>query len=94
VQTAALKGAIAEGMQVYDFLRGDEPYKALWRAERHSLAELRIVARHPAARLRHRAWLAAIRVKRLLREAAKVAKRRSSTSTDPDPTETHEMVAV
>ncbi|HUY32418.1 MAG TPA: GNAT family N-acetyltransferase [Pirellulales bacterium] len=67
IQMASLKDAIDEGLPAYDFLRGDEPYKASWRAERHALMELRIVGRRPAARLRHRAWLAGARVKRWLR---------------------------
>jgi len=70
IQIASLKGAIDDGLHAYDFLRGDEPYKASWRAKRQPLIELRVVGRHPAARIRHRAWLAGVRVKGWLREAA------------------------
>jgi CelD/BcsL family acetyltransferase involved in cellulose biosynthesis len=78
IQIASLKGAIDEGLRAYDFLRGDEPYKAFWRAERQALIELRIIGRHPSACLRHVGWLAGVRVKGWLREAAARARRQTT----------------
>ena len=48
--------AIEQGFRYYDFLRGDEPYKASWRAQPIVLNEVRIVGAKRTARLRHTAW--------------------------------------
>lgn len=48
----SLRGAIEEGYQAYDFLRGDEPYKASWGATQRPLARVRVVGRQKAARVR------------------------------------------
>ncbi|HEV3005112.1 MAG TPA: GNAT family N-acetyltransferase, partial [Pirellulales bacterium] len=69
IQIAALRWAIGQRLRAFEFLRGDEPYKAWWRAERRGLTELRIVGRRASARLRHRVWLCGARVKGWLREA-------------------------
>ena len=69
ITIATLKQAIAEGRKAMDLLRGDEPYKAHWRAEPNATSELRIVATSGSAQLRHRAWLAGVSVKRLVRGA-------------------------
>ncbi|MDZ7615781.1 MAG: GNAT family N-acetyltransferase, partial [Patescibacteria group bacterium] len=53
-----LQRAIAEGCRRVDFLRGNEPYKAQWRAEFHENASVRVVAPRAGARVRHHAWLA------------------------------------
>ncbi len=53
---SSLKAAIEEGYHQFDFLRGDEPYKANWNAQSVPLASLRIAGRSPAARVRHSAW--------------------------------------
>jgi hypothetical protein len=49
-----LRRAIEEGHQRFDFLRGDEPYKAHWRAERHATHDYRVVPNRRLARLRGR----------------------------------------
>jgi CelD/BcsL family acetyltransferase involved in cellulose biosynthesis len=67
MQISALRAAIEERFRWFDFLRGDEPYKSWWRAERRSLFEVRIVARRRGARLRHRLWTASVRGKACLR---------------------------
>ena len=69
---ATLKLAIEQGYQAFDFLRGDEPYKAHWRAEPRPSIELRIVPRRASARLRHTVWLAREQVRRLVRGSAAV----------------------
>ncbi|MCG8648756.1 MAG: GNAT family N-acetyltransferase [Pirellulales bacterium] len=58
ITIAMLQKAIAEGKQGYDFLRGDEPYKAHWRALPRSNCNVRIVAPKAASQLRHGIWLA------------------------------------
>jgi CelD/BcsL family acetyltransferase involved in cellulose biosynthesis len=55
---ATLKHAIESGQRGFDFLRGDEPYKAHWRAEPRASLELRIVNRNTSAQLRHGLWKA------------------------------------
>lgn len=52
----SFRAAIAAGYRHYDFLRGDEPYKASWLAQPVPLVQLRIVGRGLGARLRHAAW--------------------------------------
>ncbi len=64
ITMATLRRAIERGYRAVDFLRGDEPYKAHWRAEPAASVELRVAARRPTARLRHGLWLAGSRLKR------------------------------
>ncbi len=58
LQTATIRDALDQQCRTLDFLRGDEPYKALWGAEPARGVEYRIVAHKPSAHLRHQAWLA------------------------------------
>lgn len=51
-----LKAAIAEGHKQLDFLRGDEPYKAHWRATPRETYDYRIIPNRRLARLRGRVW--------------------------------------
>jgi len=60
---AAVRRAIEQGFRGYDLLRGDEPYKAHWRAGRRRSVELRIVPDRAAALLRHNLWLAGSKLK-------------------------------
>jgi CelD/BcsL family acetyltransferase involved in cellulose biosynthesis len=53
---ATLRLAVEQGFAAFDFLRGDEPYKAHFRAQPRPLVEYRIAPRSAAARWRHRAW--------------------------------------
>lgn len=62
---ALVRWAIREGYRSYDFLRGDEPYKAHLGAEPRPMTLWRIAAPHLSAQLRHRLWLAARNVKHL-----------------------------
>jgi CelD/BcsL family acetyltransferase involved in cellulose biosynthesis len=59
-----LQHAIALGHRAYDFLRGDEPYKAHFRASPRAMLETRIVASRPGARRGGMAWLLGSGVKR------------------------------
>ena len=42
----SLQSAIDEGYRGYDWLRGDEPYKASWGGQKRPLVEVRVVGRH------------------------------------------------
>ncbi len=55
---ALMQRALEEGCQAVDFLRGDEPYKAHFRAQPVACLEHRVVANRTAARIRHRVWQA------------------------------------
>lgn len=57
ITIATLQKAIADRMSEFDFLRGDEPYKAHFRANPYPQLELRIVAPKGLAQLRHGVWL-------------------------------------
>ena len=50
---ATLQSSIDRGYRSYDFLRGDEPYKAHWRAQPRPMWEIRVVPDRPGARFRH-----------------------------------------
>jgi CelD/BcsL family acetyltransferase involved in cellulose biosynthesis len=49
-----MRRAIDEGHKQFDFLRGDEPYKAHWRAEARPAHDYRVVPNRRLARLRGR----------------------------------------
>lgn len=58
IYLAILRQAIERGNRAFDFLRGDEPYKARFGAERHPTLNCRIIPRRVIPRLRHNVWLA------------------------------------
>lgn len=51
-----LRAAIEEGHTQIDFLRGDEPYKAHWRATPRPTYDYRVIPNRRLARLRRRVW--------------------------------------
>jgi CelD/BcsL family acetyltransferase involved in cellulose biosynthesis len=63
ITVALIRRAIEDGLSAIDFLRGDEPYKAHFRAVARPTTVVRIVAPRAAARWRHRAWLAGTALK-------------------------------
>jgi CelD/BcsL family acetyltransferase involved in cellulose biosynthesis len=67
INIATLKHALQEGQRAFDFLRGDEPYKAHWRAVPYASLDLRVVPRKTSAQLRHNLWLAGDTVKQWLK---------------------------
>lgn len=71
LQVASIKRAIGDGLACFDFLRGDEGYKASWGAQPRQLVQIRIAARRPLARLRHNAWCAALQAKNFLDRSTK-----------------------
>jgi hypothetical protein len=48
--------AIDSGHQQFDLLRGDEPYKAHWRAQPHATLDVRAVPPRTGARWRYHSW--------------------------------------
>ncbi|MEM6329351.1 MAG: GNAT family N-acetyltransferase [Planctomycetota bacterium] len=48
----AIRAAMDAGAKAYDLLRGDEPYKAHWRAEPRQTCHRQLVPPRPAARVR------------------------------------------
>ena len=73
---ASLRRAIEQGQCAYDFLRGDEPYKAHWRAEPRPMLSVRVVPARRAARLRHNAWRAKQSLKQWIKYGMALAGRR------------------
>ncbi len=53
---ASIRRAIERGDRHFDFLRGDEPYKAHWRAKPNATCDFSVVSSRLAARLRHEVW--------------------------------------
>jgi CelD/BcsL family acetyltransferase involved in cellulose biosynthesis len=60
----ALQSAIEGGYRVFDLLRGDESYKAHFRANPSPCSEVRVVQAVFPARVRHNIWLAGSSAKR------------------------------
>jgi CelD/BcsL family acetyltransferase involved in cellulose biosynthesis len=78
----SLRQAIADGYHHYDFLRGDEPYKASWHAQPRSLLQLRIAGRKPSARMRHAAWQTSLAMKRWAQAGWRLSLGRAVDSSD------------
>ena len=72
ITLATLRQAITEGRHAFDFLRGDESYKAHWRAHPRPTHDIRVVANVPGARLRHGFWLAGDQVKSWIKRGLKL----------------------
>ena len=70
---AALEWTIAHGYKAFDFLRGDEAYKAHWRAEPRAMVDIRVVARRPAATVRHGVWLGRKRARQWIKRGLEIA---------------------
>ena len=54
---AAIQYAISEGYKYFDFLRGDEPYKARWSTTREPLVRRIYVPRKLKSQLKHGTWV-------------------------------------
>lgn len=65
---AGLQNALARGDAYYDLLRGDEPYKAHWRADPRELVSLRIVPNRAFAKWRFRLQTAGSSMKQWLKQ--------------------------
>jgi CelD/BcsL family acetyltransferase involved in cellulose biosynthesis len=64
---ASLRRAIDEGYCAYDFLRGDESYKASWHAESRPMLQYRVFGRGSSGQLRRAAWWSTQSAKRFVR---------------------------
>ena len=60
----AIRRAIERGYQTFDFMRGDEPYKAHWRAKPRQSVEIRAAPARTGAQWRLGIWLAGSNTKR------------------------------
>jgi CelD/BcsL family acetyltransferase involved in cellulose biosynthesis len=58
INVAILRQAIAGGYRAFDFLRGDEPYKARFGASPRPTIDFRIAPPRTVAQLRHNLWVA------------------------------------
>ncbi len=58
ITLATLRHAVADGCRGYDFLCGDEPYKAHWRAQPQPQHDIRVVHAGSAAHWRQGLWFA------------------------------------
>jgi len=67
MQIAVIRQAIEQGKVAVDFMRGDEPYKAHWRAEPRKCHHIRVVANTAAGRIRHGIWTTQTQVKTWLK---------------------------
>ncbi len=70
---ASIRRAIERGDRFYDFLRGDEPYKANWRATPRPSYDAHVVSSRTSARLRFQVSSAAENVQRLLSSSRRLA---------------------
>jgi len=70
---ATIKAAIERGDQAFDFMRGDEPYKAHWRAEPRPMLTVRVWPGTAADWMRQGLWRASQRVRALVRDCRQVA---------------------
>ena len=58
ITMGVLREAIESGCRSYDLLRGNEPYKAHWRAQPHPTIDLCVLPNRGADRLRYGFWVA------------------------------------
>lgn len=69
---ATIRRAIAQGCRAFDLLRGDEPYKAHWRARPYPMVRLRVVPPRIGAQFRHGLWAAGRNVKRWIKRGLRM----------------------
>lgn len=73
INIATIRQAIEQGHTGFDFLRGDEPYKAHWRATPRETVTYRIVPQRTLAQVRHGLWLAGGNVKNWVKTGLELA---------------------
>ena len=78
--SSVIRQAIEQGLQAYDLLRGDEPYKAHWRAEPRRMLRVRVVPRHSTARVRNVVWLAEQHARSFVKRGLELAGQRTRPS--------------
>jgi len=67
IATIAIQKSIENGLQHFDFMRGDEPYKARWSTVRVPMMTSRFVPRNLRSRIKHNVWLTGQTLKSYLR---------------------------
>jgi CelD/BcsL family acetyltransferase involved in cellulose biosynthesis len=75
--SAVLRQSIDQGLSYYDLLRGDEPYKAHWRAEPRQMLRVRVVPRHSTARVRNVVWMAEQGARSIVKRGLELAGQRT-----------------
>jgi CelD/BcsL family acetyltransferase involved in cellulose biosynthesis len=70
---ATIQTSIELGRRTFDFLRGDEPYKAHWRAAPQRMWDIQIVHKRASARLRHGVLSATDSVKNWIKSGLELA---------------------
>ena len=91
---AGLRRAVGEGRARFDFLRGDEPYKAQWRATPRPSLYARVVPRKPLAMARHAVWLAGRRAKETIKGGLAALGMSAASASDQDKRQTFPGTAV
>jgi len=74
LQAALIQLALAEGMRTLDLMRGDEPYKAHWRAQPRAALQLWVLPRSFASHVRHSVWAASDSLRDWMRGPLPVAR--------------------
>ena len=72
ITLATLRRAIQRGYRAFDLLRGDEPYKAHFRARPRPGLAVRVVPNRTSAQLRHGFWQAGENVKQWIKSGLKL----------------------
>lgn len=67
-----VKRAIADRHERFELLRGDEPYKAHWRAAATATVDIEIIPPRPLAYWRHLSWRGLRRANRLVRQVTQL----------------------
>ncbi len=67
IMVATIRRAIEQGYKTFDFLRGDEPYKAHWRAEPQTTVQWRAISPGATSAMRAGVWMAGDRIKSMLK---------------------------
>jgi CelD/BcsL family acetyltransferase involved in cellulose biosynthesis len=77
ITLATLERAIGAGYQAFDFCRGDEPYKAHWRAKPRTNLTWRMVCNRPSSRLRQLVWITGQNAQRWMKGSLQLALRKT-----------------
>ena len=67
ISQVSMQKSIEQGLKHFDFLRGDEPYKARWLARQVPLSKIRFIPQKFRSRLKHNVWLTGHTIKNYLR---------------------------
>ena len=67
IAVTAIQKSIDYGLKHFDFMRGDEPYKARWSTTRVAMHSTRFIPRKLGAQVKHNIWLTGQAIKNCLR---------------------------